>query len=97
MASYQPGEPGGVAPSRSNGFLYFAVGALFVAVAALGYLYYQNQNQPESAAETAVERSADAIGDAADEISDSVRDAARSTPPPADPAPAPPTPGIPPS
>lgn len=94
MGGYQPGETGGSSPgpARSNGFLYFAVGALVVAVGGLGFMYYQSQNQPESA----IERSADAIGDAAEDISDSVRDAARDIPPPSTPAPAPAAPTVPP-
>lgn len=60
-------------PAGSNGFLYFAVGALIVAVGVLGYMYYDGQFDNRSS----VERSADAIGDAADDIGDSVRDAAR--------------------
>ena len=59
-----------------NGFLYFAIGALIVAVAVLGWMYYDGAWR-ENSAEAAIEDSADAIGDAADDISDSVRDATR--------------------
>lgn len=81
--------------SGNNGFLYFAIGALIVAVAVLGWMFYDGGWQ--SSNDTAIERSADAIGDAADDVSDSVRDASRAvpTPPPAQPAPVTPpvTPG----
>ncbi len=73
--------------SGSNGFLYFAVGALIVAVGVLAYLFYSG-GFGQSKSETAVERMADSVGDAADDIGDSARDAARSIPAPA-PAPAP--------
>ena len=70
-----------------NGFLYFAIGALIVAVAVLGWMYY-NGSLGRSSSDTAVERAADSIGDAADKIGDSAKDAARNIPQPA-PAPAP--------
>ena len=66
-----------------NGFLYFIVGALLVAVAVLGVLYY-NGSLGQSREDVAIERSADAIGDAARDIGD----AAKKIPNPA-PAPAP--------
>jgi hypothetical protein len=62
----------------SNGFLYFAVGALIVAVGVLGYMYYTGQTHSE----TAVERSADKIGDAARDISDAAKDVTRNAPTP---------------
>ena len=78
--------------SSNNAFLYFAVGALIVAVGVLGWMFYDGQwRSDDDAASAAIERSADAIGDAADDVSDSVRDAARSTPAPQPPQPAPAT------
>jgi cytoskeletal protein RodZ len=77
--------------SSGNAFLYFAVGALIVAVAVLGWMFYDGQWRQNSES-TAIERSADAIGDAAEDVSDSVRDAARTTPAPQPPQPAPSTP-----
>jgi predicted negative regulator of RcsB-dependent stress response len=77
--------------SGNNAFLYFAVGALIVAVGVLGWMFYDGQWRQQNEASNAIERSADAIGDAADDVSDSVRDAARSAPAP-QPAPAPATP-----
>lgn len=74
---------------NSNGFLYFAVGALIVGLAVLAYFYFNGQPAPaKSPTEAAIERSADAIGDAADDIGDSAREAARNVPAPT-PAPAP--------
>ena len=78
--------------SGNNAFLYFAVGALIVAVGVLGWMFYDGQWRTEDPTSTAIERSADAIGDAADDISDSVRDAARSVPAPQPPQRAPATP-----
>ena len=76
----------------NNAFLYFAVGALIVAVGVLGWMFYDGQWRTEDSTSSAIERSADAIGDAADDVSDSVRDAARQTPAPqpVEPAPTPP-------
>jgi hypothetical protein len=68
----------------SNGFLYFAVGALVVAIGVLGYMYYNGQTHSESA----VERSADKIGDAARDLGDAAKDAAHTLPQPT-PAPQP--------
>lgn len=70
-----------------NGFLYFAVGALIVAVGVLGWMFYSGNAAP-SKSDSAIERMADSVGDAADDIGDSARDAARSIPTP-EPAPAP--------
>ena len=75
-----------------TGFLYFAVGALIVAVGVLAWMFYSGQTN-RSSADTALERVADSVGDAADDIGDSARDAARNAPPPA-PAPAPTTPPL---
>lgn len=76
----------------SNGFLYFAVGALVIAVGVLAYFYFNSQPSTENSAESAIERSADAIGDAADKIGDSAKDAARNpTPAPQPVQPAAPT------
>jgi hypothetical protein len=77
--------------SGNNAFLYFAVGALIVAVGVLGWMFYDGQWRSDDSTSSAIERSADAIGDAADDVSDSVRDAARSVPAP-QPQPAPETP-----
>jgi len=84
--------------SGGNGFLYFIVGALIVAVGVLAFLSY-NGTLGQSREDAAIERSADAIGDAARGIEDSVGDAARDAqrnapdpvplPPPTEPAPAP--------
>ena len=73
--------------SGGNGFLYFAVGALIVAVGVLAYLFYSGGLGP-SKSDTAIERMADSVGDAADDIGDSARDASRNIPAPA-PAPTP--------
>lgn len=61
--------------SGSNGFLYFVVGALVVAVAVLGFFYFQGQ----SSQETAIERSAAQIGEAAEAVGDSAEQVAEST------------------
>ena len=50
--------------SGSNGFLYFIVGALVVAVAVLGFFYFQGQPSQESV----VERSAAQVGEAAEAV-----------------------------
>jgi hypothetical protein len=82
--------------SGGNGFLYFAVGALIVAVGVLAWLFFSGETR-KSNTDTAIERMADSVGDAADDIGDSARDAARSIPAPQpapDPLPAPqPPPG----
>lgn len=75
-----------------NGFLYFAVGALIVAVGVLGWMYYNGSNNARS--DSAVERMADSVSSAVDKIGDSARDASRNMPEPApvpmpSPAPAP--------
>jgi hypothetical protein len=72
---------------KGNAFLYFAVGALIIAVGALAWMFYTDQTS-RAAPDSAVERAADAIGDAADDIGDSARDATRNIPEPR-PAPAP--------
>lgn len=82
--------------SSSNGFLYFIVGALLVAVAVMAFLSYKGW-LGQSREDAAIERSAEAIGDAARDIGDSVEDAAREAPkapplPAASPEPAPPPP-----
>ncbi|MBP9234151.1 MAG: hypothetical protein KBF30_05715 [Hyphomonadaceae bacterium] len=77
-----------------NGFLYFAVGALIVAVGVLAWMFYSGQTN-RSSADTALERVADSVSDAADDIGDSARDAARTVPQPAPaPPPAPTTPPL---
>ena len=65
-----------------NGFLYFAVGALIVAVGVLAWMFYGGQSS-RSSSDTAVERAADAIGDAADDLGDSAREATEKLPAPA--------------
>lgn len=89
-------EQGGSSSSGSgNGFLYFAIGALIVAVGVLGWMFYNGQSSQNSG-DTAIERAADSIGSAADKIGDSAKDAARTVPQPApapQPAPQPPPPG----
>jgi len=80
--------------SGGNGFLYFAIGALIVAVGVLGWMFYNGGFANPN--DSAIERSAGAIGDAADDIKDSVKDAARNIPAPA-PAPAQPSPVTPPA
>jgi hypothetical protein len=72
---------------KGNGFLYFAVGALIVAVGVLAWMFYSGQTN-RAAPDSAVERAADAIGNAADDIGDSARDATRNIPE-LQPAPAP--------
>ena len=79
-----------------NGFLYFAIGALIVAVGVLGWMFYDGGWRQDRAADTAIERTADAIGDAADDIGDATRDAARNVQP-ATPAPSQPAPVTPPA
>jgi MFS family permease len=81
----------GAATTGIFGFLYFAIGALIVAVGVLGWMFYDGQWRSDSS-NTAIERSADAIGDAADDIGDAARDAARNipAPQPVQPAPTPP-------
>lgn len=74
--------------SGGNGFLYFAVGALIVAVAALAWMFYQGETS--RGADTAVERMADSVGDTADAIGDSAREAADNLPQAPQPAPNPP-------
>jgi len=80
-----------------NGFLYFAVGALIVAVGVLAWMFYGGgwgTSPSERSADATLERTADAVGDAADKIGDAASDAARSIPQPApsQPAPAQPAP-----
>lgn len=72
---------------KGNGFLYFAAGALIIAVGVLAWMFYTGQTN-RAAPDAAVERAADAIGDAADDIGDNARDAMRNIPEPR-PAPAP--------
>lgn len=80
--------------SNGNGFLYFAIGALIVAVGVLGWMFYDGgwqQERSASSADAAIERTANAIGNAAEDIGDSAREATRKLPEPA-PAPAQPAP-----
>lgn len=79
-----------------NGFLYFAIGALIVAVGVLAWMFYNGETN-RSHTDTAVERMADSVSDAADEIGDSARDAAQNIPAPTPaPTPNPPAPALPP-
>lgn len=68
--------------SGGNGFLYFAIGALIVAVGVLAWMFYNGETN-RSPTEGAIERMADSVGDAADDIGDSARDAAQNVPAPA--------------
>lgn len=67
--------------SGGNGFLYFAVGALIVAVGVLAYMFYNGESN-RSRSDTALERVADSVSDAAKDIGDSAKDAARNIPTP---------------
>ncbi len=58
----------------SNGFLYFIVGALLIAVIGLGVVFY-NGGLGQSRTDRAIERSADAVGEAADAVGDKVEKA----------------------
>ena len=62
----------------SNGFLYFAVGALIVAVGVLGYLAFSDQPSSKSPSP----RSADQISKTARDIGDAAKNAARKLPTP---------------
>jgi hypothetical protein len=91
VMAVEQGRPSSGNGSSGNGFLYFAVGALIVAVGVLGWMYFDGQRN-KSPSDTAVERMADSVGDAAERIGDSARDAAKKLPEPAPvpmPAPAP--------
>lgn len=66
--------------SGGNGFLYFAVGALIVAVGALGYFYYET-NQATTQRQASADQKVGQIGQAADKLGDTVRDAARAVDP----------------
>jgi hypothetical protein len=85
--------------SGGNGFLYFAIGALIVAVGVLAWLFYGGGlGQPQSnTADSSIDRAADRIGDAANDIGDAARDATRNVTPPPAPAPAPAQPATPPA
>lgn len=76
--------------SGGNGFLYFAVGALIIAVGVLAFMFYNGENN-RTRSDTALERVADSVSDAARDIGDSAKDAARNVPTP-QPSPAPTTP-----
>lgn len=73
--------------SGGNGFLYFAVGALVVAVGVLAYMFYTGETN-RSRSDTALERVADSVSDAARDVGESAKDAARNIPTP-QPSPAP--------
>ena len=72
------GQQSGGAGRGSSGFLYFAVGALIVAVGVLGYMYYTGHSRSDSS----VERSADKLGDAARGLGEAAKDATRNLPSP---------------
>jgi len=61
---------------NSNGFLYFIVGVLLVAVVVVGFIVY-NGSTSHSSGDRAIERTADAVGDAAGKIGDAASDAAK--------------------
>lgn len=80
----------------SNGFLYFVVGALVIAVGVLAYFYFNGTPSSSSQrADNAIERSVDKIGDAARDVGDAAKDAARNVTPAPTPAPAPTKPSAP--
>ena len=47
--------------SGGNGFLYFAIGALIVAVAVLGWMFYGGGGWGANSNASSIERSADAL------------------------------------
>jgi len=59
-----------------HGFLYFIVGALVVAIGAMGYIYYENR-RTQTASQTQTEQKLNSIGDAANKLGDTVREATR--------------------
>jgi HAMP domain-containing protein len=52
---------------RSNGFLYFIVGALVVGVIVLGVMFFNERN------DSPLENAADAVSEAADGVGDAAR------------------------
>jgi hypothetical protein len=52
---------------RSNGFLYFIVGALVVGVIVLGVMFFNKRN------DSPLENAAEAVSEAADEVGDAAR------------------------
>jgi HAMP domain-containing protein len=52
---------------RSNGFLYFIVGALVVGVIVLGAMFFNERN------DSPLENAADAVSEAADGVGDAAR------------------------
>lgn len=65
----------------SNGFLWFVVGALVVAVAVLGVMYSTDSGLfHRSPAEKAANAVSDAAHDAADGLRDAARDARKAVP-----------------
>jgi hypothetical protein len=62
--------------SGSNGFLYFIVGILLVAVVVLGVMFFNGGFETRSPTERAIDRTADAIGDAADKVGDAAKEPA---------------------
>ena len=78
MATQQTGQS---SSGGSNGFLYFVVGALVVAVALLGYIYIKGHSVTETPA--------DKVGDAAKDLGSAAKQATRNLNPPTAPAPRP--------
>ncbi|MEQ1608858.1 MAG: hypothetical protein ABL956_07825 [Hyphomonadaceae bacterium] len=58
---------------NSNGFLYFIVGVLVVAVIGIGVVMYNGGFGRASS--SPIDRAADAVGHAADKVSDAAKDA----------------------
>lgn len=100
MASHETGQQMGerkVQSSSSGGVLYFVVGALVVAVAGLGYMYFNGQMRPQTPGEKAGDALAGdaAAGDAARDLGGVAKNAARNLNPPTTPAPKPVQPVLP--
>jgi hypothetical protein len=83
-----PGNRQGSGSGGGNAFLYFAVGALIVAVGVLGWMTYTG-SQNKTASDTALERMADSVGEAAENVGESARKAVDNIPAAPVPTPAP--------
>lgn len=59
----------------SNGFLYFIVGALLIAVIGMGVWMANGGHIGQSSTDRAITRSADAVGDAAKNVGDAAKNA----------------------
>jgi hypothetical protein len=55
----------------SNGFLYFIVGAMLIAMIVLGFMYFNGGFG--APADGPMENAAEAVGEAADEVGDAAR------------------------